>query len=192
MFTGAATRMNEPKTNLLAHDDPHALEVDASANQSEQAKESLIDAVFDLIGNRSGYLTDENAGIPWVLHIDDDHEISQWLKVRLEAHGVAYVHACDGTQGYRTAFTHPANAIILDYHMPNGQGDYVLRRLKENPITKDIPVIMLTGAGDRNLERRLLNMGADCYLGKPVEFDRLRRELQRHIDILASALPTHS
>lgn len=184
--------MNDPKTILLADNDPQVLDVDDSVIEVEQAKETLIDAVFDLIGNRSGYLTDENAGIPWVLHIDDDYEISQWLKIRLEAHGVAYVHACDGTQGYRTAFTHPANAIILDYHMPNGQGDYVLRRLKENPITKDIPVIMLTGAGDRSLERRLLNMGADCYLGKPVEFDRLRLELQRHIDILATALPTGS
>ena len=157
----------------------------------------LVDYVFALLGcnphrgDDSGEsqtpATHEPAGdnsLPWVLSIDDDIDFSWALKRRLESHGVAVVRACDGTDGYRTAFTRPADVILLDYEMPNGQGDYVLRRLKDNPITKDIPVIILTGRRDRALERRMLNMGAATYLTKPINFHDLLQELQQHIDVL--------
>lgn len=121
---------------------------------------------------------------PWVLHIEDDEEFSAAIKARLEAHGVAVVRAFHGVQGYTTAFLHPADAILLDCEMPGAEGDYVLRRLKENPLTQDIPVIVLTGRHDRALARRMMNLGAERYLTKPVEMDVLLAELSRHIDLL--------
>jgi response regulator RpfG family c-di-GMP phosphodiesterase len=78
---------------------------------------------------------------------------------------------------------------MLDYNMPNGQGDYVLDRLKANPVTRDIPVFILTGTKDKMLERRMMAMGAAGYFYKPVDFDSLRRDLSRHIDILSAPAP---
>jgi len=76
---------------------------------------------------------------PWVLCIDDDSDFSFGLKQRLAEYGVDVLRAFDGMEGYRYAFSSQAQLILLDYEMPNGNGEYVLRRLKENPVTQDIP-----------------------------------------------------
>jgi DNA-binding response OmpR family regulator len=127
--------------------------------------------------------------VPWVLCIDDDADFSHALKLRLESRGVAVVRAYGGTEGFDSAFANRASAILLDFHLPNGQGDYVLRRLKETSITKDIPVIVVTGAKDGALERKMLNLGAEKVFFKPLDFDRLCDELSRHVSILQRAAP---
>jgi CheY-like chemotaxis protein len=159
-------------------------------------RDDLLDAVFAALGaeckeqgsNRvcddvSREATDAK-DVPWILSIDDDVDFSDVLKIRLEQHGVAVRRAFNGMDGFRLAFTAPASAILLDYNMPNGQGDYILGRLKDNPVTVDIPVIIITGARDKVLERRMLAMGAAAFFEKPVSMDRLRDELAKHIDIL--------
>ena len=157
----------------------------------------FVDAIFGALGIDDTFLgeaeqtpneTDSQLAIdsqqtPWVLHVDDDCDLSAALGIRLQSLGIKVVRAFDGTEGVRTALSHPASAIILDYEMPNGQGDYVLGRLKSNPITRNIPVIMLTGRKDRFLERKLLGLGAARFLNKPVDFNELLAELQQHIDV---------
>jgi DNA-binding response OmpR family regulator len=119
-----------------------------------------------------------------VLCIDDDADFANVLKIRLEDHGVAVMRAHTGMEGYRLAFTTPASAILLDFNMPDGQGDYILGRLKDNPVTRDIPVVVITGSRDKMLERRMLAMGATAFFVKPVSFDELRDHLSKYIDIL--------
>lgn len=119
---------------------------------------------------------------PWVLCMDDDADFAATLKLRLEQCGVDMLHAFAGMEGYRFAFTHEAQAIILDQEMPNGKGEYILRRLKENPVTEGIPVIVLTGSRDQALARRMYNLGAVRFLTKPVNWDDLWKELQPLID----------
>ncbi len=116
---------------------------------------------------------------PWILHVDDDKDLSDALKVRLEACGVSVVQACDGMEGVRHAFNRPADAIILDYHMPHGNGEYVLSRLKQCRATKNIPIIVLTGRRDQGLEQQMLSLGADRFLSKPIRFDTLLDELRQ-------------
>ena len=129
----------------------------------------------------------ESSMPPWILHVEDDAQFSAGLKTRLEAHGVAVIRAFDGMDGVRTAFKHPADAILLDVEMPNGSGDEVLRLLKETESTRNIPVIFLTCRKDRVFRRKMLAMGAAAYLNKPLDFSELQRELANYIDILANA-----
>ncbi|QDU93977.1 response regulator [Lignipirellula cremea] len=151
----------------------------------------LVDAVFALLG--AGEDLDSppeksSHDVPWVLCIDDDEDFSDVLRERLIAHGVAVERAFDGTTGYRTAYRQQADAIVLDFRMPNGNGDYVLRRLKESPLSADIPVVVVTGEKDRFLHRRLLSMGAEAVLAKPLHFPALLAELQKWINILPHAM----
>ncbi|MEX2113960.1 MAG: response regulator [Pirellulales bacterium] len=127
--------------------------------------------------------------VPWVLCIDDDADFSHALKLRLESRGVAVVRAYEGAEGFHSAFSNRASAILLDYHLPNGEGDDVLRQLKENQVTKDIPVIVVTGVKDGSLEHKMLNLGAEKVFFKPLDFDRLCQELARHVNILRRAAP---
>ncbi|MEZ6110422.1 MAG: response regulator [Pirellulaceae bacterium] len=158
---------------------------------------SLLENVFALLGCQADYLHGHEGrfgesryrehspdAVPWVLCIDDDDDFTWVLQRRLEDSGVAVVRAFDGSDGYRAAFADPADVILLDYEMPNGRGDYVLSRLKENSITREIPVIVLTGRRDRALKRRLLNMGAAAFFNKPVDFPMLRQELERYINLV--------
>jgi CheY-like chemotaxis protein len=162
--------------------------------------DSLLDAVFAMLGRpdddapatvlavdpaATADETSRGDEPPWVLCIDDDEDFSDALKCRLESYGVAVLRAFNGMEGYRLAFTHPARAILLDYNMPNGQGDYILGRLQESPATRDIPVIVVTGARDKWLERKMYGLGAKSFLTKPVRFEALRDELASYIDILA-------
>lgn len=124
---------------------------------------------------------------PQVLHIEDDDQLAETLKIRLEAHGVAVIRARQGMEGFRHAFRYPIDAVILDVELPDGNGDYILRRLRDNPITEQIPVIVVSGRRDRHIERTMDALGASAFLHKPVTFERLRVELRKHVDILDRA-----
>ncbi|HUY89498.1 MAG TPA: response regulator [Pirellulales bacterium] len=172
---------------------PPASDAEAGAGSYESAgriPEEHIDAILAALGVRGRETSSLEAAAskdvrPGVLCVDDDRDFADSLKLRLEQHGVAVVQAFAGMDGYCTAFAHPVQAIILDLQLPDGDGEYVLRRLKENPVTQNIPVIVLTGAKDRALERRMYNLGAAQFLAKPVAWDDLWHELQRHLRLPA-------
>ncbi len=121
-------------------------------------------------------------GRPWVLCIDDDSEFSWALKLRLARHGVDLLPTYAGMQGYRCAFENRARAILLDYEMPDGDGSYILRRLKENPLTQTIPVIVVSGHHNRALERQMFNLGAVGFMTKPIDWDRLWAKLRPYVE----------
>ncbi len=129
---------------------------------------------------------------PTVLAVDDDPLISKALSVRLAAHGVEVLRAYNGMQGYWTALREIPDVIITDYRMPEGQGNMLLGRLNSHPLTKEIPVIILSGGrlkGDRDfaLERELATLGAIRYFSKPLDFEALLKELEKHIPIRPTA-----
>jgi CheY-like chemotaxis protein len=156
--------------------------------ENSQGSES-IDALFSALGweptvvdtTASDGPSPQSTPGPWVLTIDDDSDLSFSLKVRLAEHGVDVLRAFEGMEGFRYAFAGQAQAIILDYEMPDVNGDYVLRRLQENPVTRNIPVVVLTGHQDNALKRKMFNLGAAAFLTKPVRWEELWEELQKHI-----------
>jgi len=185
----------EPSTIKYAAPQNHS---PVNRSDTEERGDDLLDAVFAILGETADECSPSAANFdadspadaslqepPWVLCIDDDTDFSDALKCRLETFGVAVIRAFNGMEGYRLAFTNPPKAILLDYHMPNGHGDYVFGRLKENPVTKEIPVIIITGVRDKWLERKMFGLGAAGFLNKPVQFSALRDELANFIDILA-------
>jgi DNA-binding response OmpR family regulator len=118
---------------------------------------------------------------PRVLCIDDDPEFVHALQIRLESRGIVVLRATTGLDGYCYAVGEPADAILLDYQLPNGCGDYILEQLKVNPTTKGIPVIVISGNKDRALEYVLINGGAVRFMHKPLNFEELMSELRKHL-----------
>jgi DNA-binding response OmpR family regulator len=151
---------------------------------------NLLDSVFAMLGHDAPAEKPAKAAADsgpdqgaWILHIEDDQDMSSALSMRLQPYGISVIPAFNGMEGYRCAFLNPASAIVLDMELPNGNGDYVMRRLKENPVTQDIPVIVLTGRRERSLERQMMNMGVAAYLHKPVNLDELLAVLQRFVKV---------
>ncbi len=115
---------------------------------------------------------------PAVLVIDDDPVIHDLMRRFLTKEGFRALIAANGEAGVAMAKQHRPAAITLDVMMPRMDGWRVLAMLKADPETADIPVIMLTMVGDRNLGFAL---GASDFLTKPIDRDRLHSVLARHL-----------
>jgi len=120
---------------------------------------------------------------PTVLCIDDDPHVSEVIQDRLEAFEVKLLKAFFGTQGIWMAVTQKPDVIITDLRMPQADGATVIECLKRNRQTAAIPVIVLTALREPGLQRELEKIGASSYLTKPIHFNDLLGELQRHIEI---------
>jgi DNA-binding response OmpR family regulator len=118
--------------------------------------------------------TDETA---LILVADDDEDIRNLVCFRLEQAGHRTLRAADGEEALQAARAHRPHLCVLDVRMPTLNGFEVLRALREDRETEDIPVIMLTASVHEKDEARGLEVGADDYIRKP--FDP--RELQSRV-----------
>lgn len=101
-----------------------------------------------------------------ILLVDDDQALRQLYSLELASHQYQTVEAVDGNDGLNKAKTEKPDVILLDIMMPNLDGIATLTKLKDDPMTKDILVIMLTNFGQENLVQQALNLGAVDYLLK--------------------------
>ena len=122
---------------------------------------------------------------PRVLCIDDDPDISRIIQMRLVPCGVDVQRAFRGMQGFWSAIDMRPDVIITDMIMPDGEGNYILSRIRANPLTKNTPVIVLTGNRDVAMGRQMLAMGANAYLFKPINFTELFDHLRQFIPLAA-------
>jgi DNA-binding response OmpR family regulator len=114
-----------------------------------------------------------------ILVCDDDELLVDLLDYRLKGRGFEVLIARDGGQALEIAAARKPDAIVLDAMMPVMDGYQVLRRLRADPATSTIPVIMLTA---RKLERDIvgaLQLGANDYLVKPFIPEELMSRLSR-------------
>ena len=112
-----------------------------------------------------------------VVSIDDDPEVIRLLQESLEPEGYMVIGCTEGDQGVRRAQELLPFAITLDIMMPYRDGWSVLRELKGNPRTRDIPVVILSIVEDRP---RGFELGADDYLIKPINRKALLETLQSY------------
>ncbi|OUS32137.1 hypothetical protein A9Q99_01660 [Gammaproteobacteria bacterium 45_16_T64] len=109
-----------------------------------------------------------------VLVIDDDECMLRQVLFRLERHeNVKVIKAKNGKKGILSAEKKEPDLIILDWMLPDLRGPAVLKRLKKDAKTKDIPVLMLTGRNKVGDIEDAFRLGAEGYLTKPVMLQRL-------------------
>jgi signal transduction histidine kinase/CheY-like chemotaxis protein len=112
-----------------------------------------------------------------VLIVDDDPTALDLLGRTLQDAGIRIATARDGDEALSLARTLRPAAITLDVIMPGKDGWDVLRQLKDDPATRDIPVVMVSMTDDRSLGYAL---GAAEFLTKPVQREELVRLLGRY------------
>lgn len=114
-----------------------------------------------------------------ILVCDDDELLTELLQFRLEAKGFDVVVASDGRAALDCVGKARPDAVVLDAMMPGIDGLEVLRRLREDSLTRDLPVIMLTARkGERDIVDAL-RLGASDYISKPFIPDELSARLMR-------------
>ncbi len=112
-----------------------------------------------------------------ILAVDDDKVV---LSAIHEVFSVEYnlLFASDGHEAIDLAQAHQIDLILLDIMMPGFDGFSTLMLLKENPGTKDIPVIMLTAVGKKEKVVAAFKDGAAGYVLKPFKEDTLRNKIE--------------
>ncbi len=108
-----------------------------------------------------------------LLIIDDDQSLRQYIAAIFRPTMTVY-EAPDGTQGLRQALEHLPDLVISDIRMQGINGIDVCKALKTDPISRHIPVILLTGTPTADSEMQGTQGGADLYLTKPFDKDLLR------------------
>lgn len=107
-----------------------------------------------------------------ILAIDDEALILDLVKIALETEGYDVITAERGSVGLEKAFAEKVDLILLDFMMPDISGFEACRRLKTNPITSNIPIVVLTGRVSEDDIKKIMDTGAVDYITKP--FDPLQ------------------
>lgn len=116
-----------------------------------------------------------------ILFIEDEEDQIMMVRTRMEACGYAMVAAVDGVEGLKKVYEEKPDLILMDLVMPKMNGYEVCDRLKKDPKTRDIPVIVVTASGVRNLEERCLALGVEEIIRKPYESSYLVERISFHL-----------
>ncbi len=114
-----------------------------------------------------------------ILIVDDEKDIIDLLEFNLQNEGYNTVTASDGEQALLSTKAENPDLIILDIMLPGKDGWEVLKELRKDPRTQDIPVIYLT-AKDSEIDEVLgLELGADDYIVKPISIRKLLARIKK-------------
>jgi adenylate cyclase len=142
----------------------------------------------------------------FVLVVDDEEQNRTLLRDYLEAHDYAVTEAETGMMALEKIAKNPPDVILLDLMMPKIDGFEVCRRLKTNPKTAHIPILMVTALSDRKERLMGIGVGANDFLNKPVDIqdvtlrvgnavyakrlhDQLKVEKEKSEQLLLNILP---
>ncbi len=103
-----------------------------------------------------------------ILVVDDDPQNRQVITIMLKAEGYKVTEAANGHAAMAEVARHAPDLILLDIMMPDMDGFEVASRIKQDPATQSIPIIMVTALEDAESRLKALNLGAEEFLTKPV------------------------
>jgi CheY-like chemotaxis protein len=143
-----------------------------------------------------------NVPIGNLLIIDDEENNRMLLRDVLEVQGHTVTEATNGADALRLAGQHVPDAVLCDVMMPNMDGYEVCKRLKENPASAHVPVLLITALTERKERLAGIQAGANDFITKPIDvadvtlrvrnavqtkklFDSLQAAYQQSIDVKA-------
>jgi CheY-like chemotaxis protein len=118
-----------------------------------------------------------------ILYIEDNLSNLKLVERILERHTrVELIPAMQGTLGLELARKHHPDLIVLDLHLPDMPGTEVLKRLKADHTTREIPVVVLTADGSKGQSERVTQLGAAAYLTKPLDVPGFLEVIARNLE----------
>jgi len=119
-----------------------------------------------------------------ILIIDDEEDVITYLSTFFKDNGFSVISASDGKEGVKKAIDENPDLITLDVSMPEESGVKALREIQENDVTKNTPVILITGVSydfRKFIETRKQVHPPEGYFEKPVDRDKLLEKVNELI-----------
>jgi two-component system, cell cycle response regulator DivK len=115
------------------------------------------------------------------LIIEDDDNNMELISFILEANGYELIKAETGNEGYESALKNKPDFIVLDIQLPDIDGFEVLKKIRTNTETQDIPVIAMTSYAMAGGREKMLAAGCNGYVEKPIDPDQVVSQIKRAI-----------
>ncbi len=113
-----------------------------------------------------------------ILVVDDERSTIDALRISLESENYEVLEASTGDAAIKKAGSVPLDLILLDIMLPDITGYEICNRLKKNPKTRSVPIIMLTGMSSASDKMAGLDLGADDYITKPFDQNELKTKIR--------------
>jgi CheY-like chemotaxis protein len=117
-----------------------------------------------------------------ILIVEDNNDSRDLLAKLINRFGYDAIEADSGREAIGKAVEMHPDLILMDIYLPDMTGDKIIARLKANPATRDIPVIITTALLERSARNRALHAGAAGILQKPFSMITIREVLDRHLN----------
>lgn len=114
-----------------------------------------------------------------ILIVDDEEAIVRMLKFALSKEGFSIVTAGNGREGLQAAQNERPGLIISDIMMPEMDGLEMCRQIREMPELSNVPFIFLTAKADMSTRIKGLQLGADDFIVKPIDFKKLMKQVRQ-------------
>lgn len=124
-----------------------------------------------------------------ILVVDDERDLAELLSYNLKRRGYEVVVAMDGREALAKATKQTPDIILLDLMLPGLSGIEVAERLREDPETAEIPIVMLTARTSEQDELAGLSVGADDYISKPFSMEVVIARLEAVLRRAAAPAP---
>lgn len=116
-----------------------------------------------------------------ILIVEDEESLLRLESILLTSKGYEVIGASNGEQALEAVLLHRPNLVLLDIMLPEIDGFEVCSRIKDNPLTKEIPVIMVTAKKTGEDMARGEAAGADWYITKPFKSAMVIETIQRFL-----------
>lgn len=116
-----------------------------------------------------------------ILVVDDEPHVSEMLQEYFADLGYAVTVATTGGEALRVATANRPDAVILDMHLPDTTGDQLLAKFRA--LDSSLSIVMLSGDGEDDTARQMIEAGAMRYLQKPFDFSLLRRTIDEAVEV---------
>ena len=115
-----------------------------------------------------------------ILVVDDDKDILNILKLILQMNGFEVMVTPNGEEALSKSLSYSPQLVLLDVFLSGSDGRDICNVLKQNPLTKDIPVVIFSAHS--NLEDVLKVCGADDFISKPFDINELVKKINYHLE----------